>query len=68
MLWATRNPDGPASRRYDQPLSILGGRPVSYSVRTRNELRPLRPVDGPHTEERAAFCAQFDAVARSMAS
>ena len=38
------------------------------SVRTLNELRPLRAVDGPHTEERAAFCAQFDAVARSMAS
>lgn len=38
------------------------------SVRTLNELRPLRAVDGPHTEERAAFCEQFDAVARSMAS
>jgi transcriptional regulator with XRE-family HTH domain len=38
------------------------------SIRTLNELRPLRAVDGPHTEERAAFCEQFDAVARSMAS
>jgi hypothetical protein len=38
------------------------------SVRTLNELRPLRAVDGPQTEERAAFCEQFDAVARSLAS
>ncbi len=38
------------------------------SVRRLNELRPLRAVDGLHTEERAAFCEQFDAVARSLAS
>jgi hypothetical protein len=49
---------------YTEPIE----RQLLASVRTLNELRPLRAVDGPHTEERAAFCEQFDAVARSMAS